>query len=178
LILLGFLLARKLKGFLVVPSKGLRKILFWVIVIIPFGIGFIFNPIYQGDFSNDGKMIVLDKKMREFKNFDLIVLTIPDCPFCHEAVGTINRIQVRNPEMKIKFIICSSDKNQIEPYKNKLNTDIKVVLAKNLDGILALNKGSFPSFIISKDKEVCVWSNDSFGVRAKDFLENSIKIKE
>lgn len=175
LIIFGFLIARKLKMFFLLPSKILRKILFWGVLVFPFAIGFIFNPIYQGDFSKEGTTFAKSESPRELTKYDLTVLSIPDCPYCHEAVGTINMIQARNPEMKIKFIVCSSEKRQLDPYKAKLHSAIKVVLAKDIKAISEINKGSFPSFITPQENEIYIWSNDSFGVRAKDFLENSIK---
>ncbi len=174
LIILGFTLSRKIKKFFFIKIPFLRFILLLIIFLAPFGIGFILNPIYEGDFSKNGTSIPNEQSLSDFKAFDLVVITIPNCPFCHESVNAINLIQKRNPKLKIKYVVCAKESREIEPYKLKLNSSIQVSLCQNLDKMITISKGSFPCFVKINTNDIYTWSNDNFGVRAKDILESEI----
>jgi hypothetical protein len=172
LLILGFLLAYLSKK--IFKIKKLLFVLWLVNFIFPLIVGFILHPIYEGDFSKNGITPKFPKNL-EFENYDLVVLTIPGCPFCHESVINSNFMLKRNPTLKIKYILCSSDAKEMEPYRAELDKKIPLVLAKDIQNMGKIAQGKFPSFILNKNnKPSYQWSNSEFGVRAKDLVENEI----
>ncbi|MES2587583.1 MAG: hypothetical protein V4622_01305 [Bacteroidota bacterium] len=174
LIILGFTLMFKIRRLLIIKIPFIRLIALILIFIFPFGLGFALNPIYEGDFSKNGKEIKNEQTLSDFQKFDFVVLTIPDCPYCHETINSINLLQKRNPNLTIKYIVCSSENRQIEPYRFKLNSKIQVSLAQNLSKMIEIANGSFPFFVKLNQDGIYTWSNNEFGVRAKDFLESEL----
>jgi hypothetical protein len=79
-----------LSAFIISKSKRNIRILRFVIWIIPFGTYFAFNPIYEGDFSNNYS--ILDKKElpTSIASGELVIIAISGCPFCFESIATIN----------------------------------------------------------------------------------------
>jgi hypothetical protein len=171
LLIFGFLLMRLTKKIIPFKIQAVNKIIMFVIFIIPFSIGFAINPIYEGDFSKNGRTIVLNSNYSDLKRSDFIVLSIPNCPFCHESISHINLIQKRNPKLRIKFIILSKEIKELKPYSEELNKEIKVSLVKDLDEMLEFSAGKFPTFLFKSEKKLWFWSNKEFGTRAKDFIE-------
>lgn len=174
LIVLGLLLAKKSSRKLIFKVPFLNKILLLLIILSPFAIGFAIHPIYEGDFSKTGNELKT-KEISDFKNYDFIVLTIPGCKYCHESVSMINKIQERNSNMQIKYIVCNKDMKEISPFSKNLNQNIKVNLVEDIDVILKINNGKFPCFIMNKKNSIYFWFNNQFGTRAKDFLEQNFK---
>ena len=39
-----------------------------------------------------------------------------------------------------------------------------------------ISKGSFPSFLVKKDKSILIWDNNAFGLRAFDLIEEALSI--
>jgi hypothetical protein len=156
-------------------SKSIGLLVQILLILTPFLVGFVLNPIYEGDFSKNGIEPKFSKN-KEFENYDLVVLTIPGCPFCHESVINSNFMLKRNPKLKIKYILCSSDAKEMEPYRIELDKKIPLVLAKNLQEMGKIAQGKFPSFVLlNKNNAIYQWSNDGFGVRAKDYVESIVK---
>jgi len=172
LLILGFLMGWWLSRRLMFRVKYVRAIVFWAVFIIPFVIGFILHPIYEGDFAQQAVELTDSPKLKEFKNTDLVVITIPDCPYCFGAIAKLKLIKERNPDMRISFVVCSSDKNTLKPYKEEAGNAIKVSNAKNIETLSQIAEMRFPSFVFVKNNQpVCRWTNDQFGVRAIDKLE-------
>jgi len=156
-----------------IKNKLLKILTQLIVIVLPFLVGFAVNPIFQGDFSKQGVTNFEKANSNDVKNTNLVVLTIPGCPFCHESTIYSNLMQKRNPNLKIRYIVCAKDSNQIEPYRNKLDKKIEVVLAENPNMSAKSAGGSFPAFLlIQNNKAVLKWSNDQFGVRAKDLVES------
>jgi hypothetical protein len=175
LIILGVYLA-KLSFHKFKFNNVLKIITIVILMLAPFGIDFIFNPIYEGDFSKKGKMPTIEKGLNDFNNYDLVVITIPGCPYCHESTINSNKLLERNPSIKIKYVVCSDNVKEIEPYQRNLNKNIKVELASKPKSLAKIADGGFPSFVVMKNgKAIEKWSNDQFGVRAKDYVESLIK---
>jgi hypothetical protein len=175
LLIFGFLFMRFIKKFILIKIPVVNKVLMFVIFLIPFGIGFAFNPIYEGDFSKNGRTVVLNTNYSDLNGGDFIILSIPNCPFCHESISNLNLMQKRNSKMRIKFMVLSKERKELKPYRQKLDKEIKVSLVKDLDKMLELSAGKFPMFILKNEKELTLWSNNEFGVRAKDLLEKTVK---
>lgn len=170
-IVLGVLLALTLYKSISL-KKGLKITFSLLLLLLPFGISFALHPIYQGDFSKNGK--VLNQKSyneNTIKN-GLMVITIPNCPYCYEAIGRLKTLAKRNPNLKIEFVVCSSDSNSLTTYKEEIDGLFKIRLAKNRNELARVAGGSFPAFVqVKNSKQIYKWSNSQFGVRALDLIE-------
>jgi hypothetical protein len=177
LVIFGILIARWFSKFFIYKIisnrlKFLRPIVFVVITAIPFVIGFALNPIYEGDFSKQGTEIQNSESITEFKNVDLAVITIPGCPYCYHSISKLRQLKARNPEMRIKFIVCTSNDEELKDYIAEGGNDIVVSKTKNIESLSKMAEGKFPTFVMVKNnKAVYRWSNDQFGCMAIDHLE-------
>ncbi len=156
--------------------KVLKRILFWLIVVSPFVIGFSFNRIYEGDFSKKGRVIKKEISYGDFVNADLVVITIPGCEYCHGSIPALKLLKRRNPNLRIRMIVCSSNSKELKPYKDQIDQSFDLQLASNSDSMAALANYSFPSFVMVKNNLPSeIWSNDQFGTGAKDVVEKYFK---
>ncbi len=180
LIIFGFLAARWFGNFTVYQLiskriKILRPILFIIIMSLPFIAGFALNPIYEGDFSKQGTAIEKFQPIKDFKDVDLAVIAIPGCDYCYHSIAKLRQIKSRNPKMKIKFILCSSNFAELKDYIAEGGNTVKVTTTRNIESLQNLAEGKFPAFIMVKnDKAVYRWSNDQFGCMAIDHLESEL----
>lgn len=109
----------------------------------------------------------------ELNENHLTVITIPNCPFCHESISTLKKIKSRIPDLTIDFIVCTSDSTSLEWYEEESKGELNMLIAKNKEELVSLSKEKFPTFVINDGNEIVrSWSNNSFGVRAKDWVEN------
>jgi hypothetical protein len=178
LVIFGILIARWFSKFFIYKIisnrlKFLRPIVFVVITAIPFVIGFVLNPIYEGDFSKQGTEIQNSESITEFKNVDLAVIAIPGCPFCYHSISKLKQLKARNPEMKIKFIVCTYNKNDLKDYIAEGGKDITVIKSDKIEFLGKMAEGKFPTFVMVKNNKAAYsWSNDQFGCLALDQLES------
>ena len=156
-------------------NKFLKFISGLIILILPFLIGFVLNPIYEGDFSKQGASIKSNFSSTDFKDDGLLVVTIPDCPFCFGAIEKLKIIKRRNPKLKIDFVVCSTNKQYIKNYIKEINGEFSIRLADNPEELAKTSGFKFPTFFkVENKKPTYMWSNDQFGVRAIDEFESSI----
>lgn len=156
-------------------NRFLKIALISVLIVAPFGIGFLLHPIYEGDFSLVGKEMKESTGLKEFKNTDLAVITIPGCPYCMASIEKLKLIKQRNPSIRIQFIVCSDSKNDLKPYIEEAKGSFPILLTSSIDKAADLAEHRFPTFIqIKANKAVYKWSNDQFGVRAVDKLESEL----
>ena len=171
----GLLIALWFRKYIAIP-KVIKQILFWVILVIPFVVGFIFNPIFEGDFAKKGKEITKEIELEDFVNTDLLVISIPGCPYCHGSVPSLKLLKERNPNLRIRMVVCSSDPKELEPYKEQVGSSFDLQLASDGDSLATLAGFSFPTFVMVKNNLPSKkWSNDQFGVGAKDVIEKYFK---
>lgn len=160
--------------FLLIRKKiknKLGKILILILFpLITFGGYFMIHPIYEGDFSNNSKNIHFSGK--EFKTNEptLFIVAIPGCPFCMDALQRMSLVKQKNSKMKIQFIVCSTDKKSIQPYKNSVPKGVNFSISQNEKLMNEIANGSFPTFVYSDGKTLKKWKNDDFGVVALDEL--------
>lgn len=141
-------------------------------LVLPFAIGFLLHPIYDGDFSKIGSTIHKNSSKKEFTQNGLAVVTIPDCPYCFGAIQKLKLLKKRNPKLHIEFIVCTSKKEYIENYIKEINGLFQIRLAKNPQELAKTAEFRFPMFFkVEQNKATYKWSNDQFGVRATDDLE-------
>ena len=146
--------------------------------IVPFGLGFSLNPIYEGDFSKQGTSIVKNASPADFKKDGLMVITIPNCPFCFGSIQKLKLIKRRQPALEIDFVVCANNKEYLQKYKKEINGSFPIRIADNADSLVFTANFRFPAFVLVKNKKPnYVWSNDQFGVRAIDEMEKTVTLK-
>jgi hypothetical protein len=152
----------------------LKLIIGFIILILPFLIGFVLNPIYEGDFSKQGTSIKSNLSPKDFMNDGLMVVTIPDCPFCFGAIEKLKIIKRRNPNLIIDFVVCSTKKQLLKKYIKEIDGKFSIRLADNPEGLAKSSNFKFPTFFkVVNSKPIYQWSNDQFGVCAIDDFESS-----
>jgi hypothetical protein len=147
----------------------------YIVWVLPFAIYFIFQPIYEGDFSNDYREYPTNKLPIEIEKDQLIVVVIPGCPFCYNSIQTMKEFQARNSKLRVHYIVCSTEQTSILDYKKEINGAFSIENTKAPKKWAKIVKGRFPSFVYVAAKNSKIWSNDGFGVRAKDAIESSLK---
>jgi len=151
-------------------SGKIRFIRFFV-WIIPLGIYFVFNPIYEGDFSNNYREITLKEGLVSSKADQLLVITIPGCPFCMASIETMKQLKKRVPSLKVKYIVCSTDSLSIDLYNKEIKGSFPISTTKSPKDWAKICQGKFPSYVLITKKGTRIWSNDNFGSLAKDEVE-------
>lgn len=168
-LIIVFLLRRRLNF----KFRIVRILVKLVIVAIPFIVYFAFNPIYEGDFSNNSELVQKTSGLDELNKKTLYVISIPGCPFCKDALTDMIVLKNRNPSINIEFLVCSNEEKSLEFYKEvNSGNKINITLAKNPDALLYLAQHQFPAFAIVENNKVKRWSNQNFGVRAMDEVES------
>lgn len=164
----GILLAYSFaKGFKL-KSKAVKIVLVILLFAAPFTIGFALNPIYEGDFSSEGTVVSASKVQVDAK-YDLLIVTIPGCPFCLESISRLKLIQKHHPKAKLLFQVCSSDPKDLELYRALIAGDFDIALATDIEASVKLAGGHFPTFVrLKKGAPVYRWSNNQFGAGAID----------
>ena len=158
-----------------VVTKNMKRILFLLILPLPFIIGFALHPIYEGDFSKNGVELIASDYQENTIEEGLMVITIPNCPYCYESIAKIKKLALRNPKLKIEYIVCSSDSNDILTYQAEIEGLFNIHLAKNKKKLAKIADLSFPAFVqVKNNKQVYKWSNSQFGVRAMDVIEDCV----
>ncbi len=171
----GILLAYSFaKGFKI-KSKLVKVLAVLVLFAAPFSIGFALHPIFDGDFSSEGTE-VKETTVKTDEKYDLMIVTIPDCPYCLESIFRLKLIKQRNPSVKMLFSVCSDDEQKLSLYKEIIAGDFDIALAKDVEASVKLAEGHFPTFVkLKKGLPVYKWSNDQFGAGAIDEFESEIK---
>jgi hypothetical protein len=174
-IILGIIIA--INTFKILTIKKVYKFsLATTILILPFAISFALHPIYEGDFSKNGKVLESNSYSENSFKHGLMVITIPNCPYCYQAIDQVKKLALRNPDLKIEYVVCSSDTNTISTYKKEIGGLFNIRLAKDRNQLARVAGGSFPAFVqIKNNKFTYKWSNSQFGVRALDLIEKETK---
>ena len=168
-IVLFYIVRRKL-------TKKLLKSLAFVIIPIPIVIYFAISPIYEGDFTNEFTIAQKSEARKELKDGHLAIITIPGCTYCYRALDNLKIIKDRvGSKDKLDFIVCSKDVSTLDWYKEKSNNEINVSMAHNISAMSELAGGRYPCFaFVLNSGETRIWSNDGFGVMAKDWIEDNL----
>lgn len=153
--------------------KATKILVQLLLFITPFGIGFGLHPIYEGDFSKEGQETIVNSSPSDFQHNGLTVVTIPDCPFCFEAIEKLKKIKKRNPSIIIDYVVCVKNKDYVKNYIQEIDGAFSVRTSAHPDSLAKVANFRFPAFIYVKNlKPTYLWSNDQFGVRAIDELES------
>jgi len=167
--LLGFLI------WLIIQKRIKRKAL-RIATLIVLCLGFFFgyflqHPIYEGDFSNNSSPVVLKSELDDLKTDKLVVISIPNCPFCQESILRMLDFRKRHPKVKIEYRVCVNDslaKDAVELYRNMTGNNIPVSKAINERELANVADMAFPTFVLVTQSKKVKWSNDHFGVGAMD----------
>jgi hypothetical protein len=166
--LLGLLIAYGIRKKF--KSKLGKLVIFLFLPLITFGAYFGYKPIYEGDFSNNSVKFSSNEKELQSNNKKLTIIAIPNCPFCMDALQRIANVKKKNPKLNVEFIVCTLTEKALLPYKKSVDCDIKFSTTTNAKLMNQVAKGTFPTFIYSKQKMMKKWKNDDFGVCALDEL--------
>jgi hypothetical protein len=170
--ILGLTLGSLINRVFKIKKKGKKLIVLGLSLVILFGSYFAYSPIYQGDFSNGSKEMKLLNATSEISPNKLTVITIPNCPYCYEAIDKMLLLKKRVPSLEIEYRICSSDSSSINWYAEKGQGKIDVVLANDPKAVSKIANHAFPAFVINDNNEkLLIWTNSDFGVRALDEVE-------
>lgn len=161
--------------FLFKRSKSLlTKILSIIIIGIPFGVYFAVNPIYQGDFSNESRIVGHTAETSELNGNKLVVISMPGCVFCKESVERLKEVKKYDENIEIEYVVTSSDTSTLDFYNDVIQGAFPLRLAENPEAMLNLAQGRFPSFVlVNESKPMKIWVNNTFGVRALDEVVKS-----
>lgn len=166
-VFLFILLRRLLKG---------SKLQYWLsipFIVVPFLIYFTLYPIYEGDFSNNYQRSKNKDILPFHGNRKLVVIAIPNCPYCFESIQKLKRIHSRNPKLEIQFLVCTDDDNDLLLYKKEAQNSFKVEKKSANKQLALLAHYKFPTFLLcEKNQDIKIWNNDSFGVLAIDEVEH------
>ena len=165
-------------GFLVwlIIKKWIKGSVLRITALVVLCLGFFFSyflqhPIYEGDFSNNSTLVQMKSELDDIKTDKLVVISIPNCPFCQESILRMLAFQKRHQKVRIEYRVCVNDsltKDAVSFYRKMLGNTIPVSKAKDVKRLAALADMSFPTFVLVTKSRKIKWSNDNFGVGALD----------
>lgn len=171
----GLMLAYSFANGFKFKPKVVKILAVLLLFAAPFAVGFILHPIYEGDFSSEGTEVKAST-VKVDEKYDLLIVTIPDCPFCLESIFRLKQIKQRNPSVKMLFSVCTTNKQKLSLYKELIAGDFDIALAEDIEASVKLAEAHFPTFVqLKKGLPVYKWSNDQFGAGAMDEFESTIK---
>ncbi len=150
-------------------EKKIYQILSSLLIPIPFLLYFMIYPIYEGDFSNHWESHKFIQGSIEPKR--LTVIAIPGCPFCYQSIDDLIRMKERTGVETIDFIVLTDDPQYLDWYKEEAGGELNIISSSH-SYLPELANQQYPAFAYGDGETVKVWSNDSFGVTAKDHLED------
>jgi hypothetical protein len=178
--LLPYVLTLILGVFLFAVFKKLlkgRRFQYWLsipFIVLPFLIYFAFYPIYEGDFSNNYRTSNEKDILPNNGERKLVIVAIPNCPFCFESIHKLKLIHKRNPELPIEFLVCTENEADLMTYKQEAQNSFVIKKQTDYKKLVRLAHSKFPTFLLFEENGIIkIWNNDSFGVRAVDEVENN-----
>lgn len=159
------------------PSKRWIKWIVTVAVgILPFSAFFAFKPIYENDLRARGTQVHVQTTESEVLGEGLMLIAIPGCPYCAEAVEYLKFVKHKADFPISVFVVGTTDVNASKRYEDILDgqeIEVYVASGKQLRRDLSLSR--YPTFALVKDSAVVeVWSNSDFGVFALDKIKNEL----
>ncbi len=164
-LVIWFILKRRVK------KRVWKLVTLLVLILLPFFAYFMVYPIYEGDFSNRSVQVTQASELDSLQADKLIVISIPDCPFCRESVGRMLAMKERHPNVEIEYRVCANDsmvEEAVASYKAIAGNKIKVTASHDERKLAGMAEMSFPTFVLVTKSKKVKWSNDNFGVGALD----------
>ena len=172
MIILGILLAIFIHK---IFYKKVWKIVLPILAFFaPAAIYFILHPIYQGDL-NDSSRSVKKEVAAELNPKTLYVISLPGCPWCKLSIKDMEKLQERNPNLKVSYVVVSNDENHLAFYKEEIPKTFTLELAKEPRQLSQVARGEYPTFAIVDGNEILAWSNSEFGSYAWDKINKIVK---
>ncbi|MES2556624.1 MAG: hypothetical protein V4604_10760 [Bacteroidota bacterium] len=167
--LVGFLIWLLIKKRI---KRRVWRITTLVVLCAGFFVGyFLQHPIYEGDFSNNSSPVQVKSELDDIKTTKLVVISIPNCPFCQESVSRMLAFKERHPKVKIEYRVCVNDSlanDAVALYRKTTGNSIPVSKATDGKRLAGIADMSFPTFVLVTKSGKMKWSNDHFGVGALD----------
>lgn len=157
---------RRVKG--KTSNRWLLALLFIGTFIQPVLIYFAINPIYQGD------LVDLSYKPKSSmplgKSKKLVIIALPGCKYCSESTQHMKSIKPYT-KVPVEYWVLGSDSSDLSTYQALVGKEIKCQLKSNLNEVIPITEGSFPTYVLIEDGKIKkAWHNDAFGVRALNEL--------
>ena len=143
------------------------------IVAIPLVLYFALYPVYRGDVWDLSRKLTA-KTTSSVSTTSLKIYVLPNCPYCIETLEIMNLFHKRNPKIKIEYVIVSASGGG--KMVKTIPEYIKVIYEPNSRSIEKITQGSYPSFVMSKNKTLFIWDNNSFGLKSLDVIESAFSI--
>lgn len=141
-------------------------------LLLPLTVYFGFYPIYENDFFSHPKQVIWPKELNYLPDSSIVVVTIPNCPYCEASIAMSNRMLERNPNLEITYIVLAYRVEDMVKYKKQANARIAFRIANDHQLYLKFTKGSFPFYLRRQKSKGLIWSNNEMGPVAMDELEN------
>lgn len=146
--------------------------------LVAFFIYFMQHPIYEGDFSNNSFPVNGKSELNNIKPDKLVVISIPNCPFCQQSISRMVAFQQRHPKVEIEYRVCVNDsfaQKAVERYSRLSENKIPVSKAEDSKKLASIADMSFPTFVLVTSSKKVKWSNNDFGVGALDEVVNTFE---
>jgi hypothetical protein len=161
------------KSFLKDKSRGLKKAVSIFILVAACGTAFAIHPIYEGDFTNTYRKIIVSGKKAQIFEPGLTMVALPGCEFCLARREELNEFKAHHPSIGVAVFIINDDQLALEEYQETMSKDIEVKLASDMSALKMVIGGNYPAFFYKSSKdtqELIHWNNNDFGVTALDWI--------
>jgi hypothetical protein len=169
LFLAGFFIYLLLLRF--VKKKLWRWIAVFLLLLVPSGVYFGLYPIYEFDFVDASKEIVWPKDLTHVDEKGLVIVVIPGCPFCAEAMETANQLLERNPKLSIDVVVLAKSVEDLKAYRSKVDGRIAVIAATNEQTYVRMSHGRFPFYLQRNGSRGYLWTHEQVGPMVLDRME-------
>ena len=174
LLLCGFFVGWSLTHVFQFIARWKRVTLRALVASVPFVIGFAQHPIYEDllwDLSQDMSKV---EATTDYHDADLLVIAIADCHYCKRAVKDMQAMHQRNPNLRMRMVVCTADSSWLEPYRSEAGGAFEVVMATDMDVMATQAGGHFPAYVLVRDGQPSRrWTNNEWGAVAKDIVEGT-----
>ncbi len=147
-----------------------------LLTLLPFTFGFARHPIYEDMVWNGAHDMSDVQSIPDYADADLVVIAIADCPFCKKSISEMKALRERNPNMRMRMVVCTADSTWVVPYAQEAAGAVEVVMASDMNVVATHAGGHFPAYVkVGDGKPVCRWSNNEWGPLAKDAVEKLVR---
>lgn len=152
-----------------------KVLLVLCVFILPISVCLIEHPIYEDMLWDLSSNMLNVETTADYRDADLVLIAIADCPYCQRAVSDINALHQRNPILRMRMVVCTADSSWLEPYRAQVAGACQVVMASNMDVMATHAGGHFPAYVLVRDgKPLRRWTNNEWGPVAKDVVETVV----
>lgn len=155
-------------------NKGwlFMRFIFMMVLIAACGIAFWLNPIYEGDFSNNSKIVTVKSSDGDVFQQGLTMVALPGCKFCFGRIPLLNQLKIRNPQLNITVLIVKESPETYDLYSSELVGTINIETSNQGNLIAQITQGRFPAFFyMNSEGQLVFWGEADFGTVALDWVE-------